>query len=580
MTNRKEGFDEFGNPTGKAFDLGGVDDEMLRDEKILLYVGYVDEHYEWQHAKNSVAERNMHMDIVYREKFGHFDIDERTLSRYQQLWMVSDRSLTVSKKNVEMICAFAQNGGGLLLWADNDPYFQDANAVAQTLLKVSLSGNKLGEGIMLPGERLSPGHFIEHPLTSGVNQLYEGHTICTISAAANVTQLAQSHDRQICMACYESDKQRVVLDTAFTKLKPGSFYKTAGTARYFRNIAFWLSRGARNVEYKSFTPGRESLATINPDASSEKYKYQVTQPAKLTYILHWEGSATLNLVIQDPQGRTIHDAPASKAPIRVDVTASMSGNWLCWVKGVQVPKANFPYVLTLVLHKGSSSESPLAVNNAAVTSASTTGVIKRLPIYIVLDGSGRASDFAPNLDLGISVLANRLRSRVGRGSSSSLALLLADEDGHVVVPLTEIERFSLPKLIRRGKCSLGYVLAKLNASIASHPAEGKALVLIFLTGAIDDDWVSQADQLHNLAAQGRANVFVLGVGGYNDATTLKRLTSSTPLSLPVLTQIYAQQTFDWLYQIADVVLSGMEGGGASGSTAIVSTQPTCLKLIL
>lgn len=33
---RKEGFDEFGNPIGKAFDLGGVDDERLKGEKILL----------------------------------------------------------------------------------------------------------------------------------------------------------------------------------------------------------------------------------------------------------------------------------------------------------------------------------------------------------------------------------------------------------------------------------------------------------------------------------------------------------------------------------------------------------------
>ena len=33
------GYDEFGNPAGKAFDLGGLDDGRLVGERILLYVG-------------------------------------------------------------------------------------------------------------------------------------------------------------------------------------------------------------------------------------------------------------------------------------------------------------------------------------------------------------------------------------------------------------------------------------------------------------------------------------------------------------------------------------------------------------
>jgi uncharacterized protein YegL len=571
---RKEGFDEFGNPVGKAFDLGGVDDERLKGEKILLYVSCLEaKHYDWHEAQSAVRERQVQMDVVFRE--GKCSIDRNMLKNYTQLWLVSDQTITVSNEQVDIICEYVRNGNGLLIWVDNDPYFQDGNIIAGKLIGTLFSGNKPAGKILVPGSKISPGYFIEHPLTQGVNNLFEGLTICTISPAEHLTILAQSHDGQMCMACYEHSNQRIVLDTGFTKVSPGSFQQTAGTARYFRNIAFWLSRGARNVEYKSFTPGRESLATINPGGTSEKYKYNVIQPVNLTYILHWEGTGTLGLVIQDSQGRTVYDASSVKAPIRVDVTANIPGDYLCWVKGVNVPKSNFPYVLTLVLHKGAVTAAPVTVSSSAAAVISAT---KRLPVYVVVDGSSRASDYALNLDLGVRVLADRLRGRANKGASASLSLLLADEDGQQPVPLTEIERFTLPKLVRRGKCGLGRALAKVNADIASKPTDGKPLVIIVLTGAPEDEWTSQADQLRNLAAQGKANVFVVGVGGYNDAIALKRLTPATPLSLPVLTQMYAQQTFDWLYQIADVALGGMESG-ASGQSRSVPPPPACLKAI-
>jgi hypothetical protein len=42
------------------------------------------------------------------------------------------------------------------------------------------------------------------------------------------------------MAAFDNGASRIVLDTGFTKLHQGKFNRTAGTARYFRNIAFWL----------------------------------------------------------------------------------------------------------------------------------------------------------------------------------------------------------------------------------------------------------------------------------------------------------------------------------------------------
>jgi len=589
MRDKRAGYDEFGNPLGKAFDLGGVDDERLRGEKILLYVAYVPgplmqlmgEKYEWHHAQQAVAERNLHLDILKAPSSGHCSLNEKLLSTYSQLWYVSDQTPSLTEQQIRMIADYVRDGNGLLIWADNEPFYADANLLASTLIGTNFSGNKQGDGILVLGERLRPGCFVEHPLTQGVNRLYEGITISTIAPARGLTILAQSHDGQMCMACFERDNQRIVLDTGFTKLIKDAFDKTAGTARYFRNIAFWLAKGSRGLQYTLFTPGRESLATINPGGTSERYKYTVAQPTTLTYVLHWEGAATLSLVVQDPQGRTAHDSASATAPIRVDVPANVPGDWVCWVKGVSVPRPGFPYVLTLVLRKGATVVPPppavtLAKPTVPAPPVAPAAVVgKQLPVYLVVDGSKRMSDLAPHLDLGLRHIADRLRSRASRGAGAAVALFVADDAGRVAVSLTDVTRFASPGLTGRGACGLGQALTNLLASLSA-PAEGKPLVVVLLAGPPDDAWAAPADQLRTLAAQGKANVFVIGVGGYADAAVLKRLTPMTPLVLPVVTQVYAQQTFDWLYSIADVMLSGLESG-ASGQRN-VPAPPACLQV--
>ena len=116
-------------------------------------------------------------------------------------------------------------------------------------------------------------------------------------------------------------------------------------------------------------------------------------------------------------------------------------------------------------------------------------------------------------------------------------------------------------------------------SVSSNPLSAKPLIIILLAGAPDDDWSKRANQLHDLAAQGRANVIVVGLGGYADASVLKRLTPSTPLVLPIVTQVYSQQLFDWLYSIADLVLNGLESG-ESGQHKKAPPPPVCLRSVI
>lgn len=357
LTKKVNGYDEFGNPEGEAYDLGGMDAIRLQGEKILLYVGYGvpglhHEKYEWHHAQQAIEQRNLQMDVLYAQNDQTCPLDKQTLVGYSQLWFVSNRYTTLQTEQVKLICDFVQNGNGLLIWADNEPYYADANLLARQLIGTDFSGDKIADKILVPGGKLRPGCFIEHPLTQGINQLYEGITISTIRPAENLTILAQSHDGQNCMACYERDRQRIVLDTGFTKLHEGRFLRTAGTARYFRNIAFWLAHGARDYEYVQFTPGREQLATINSNSLSECYIYDAKESVTLTYILYWQGQAELGLTVKDPNGQVVKDISGKAAPIRLEVSASTLGTWQCWVKGIHTPQNDFPYVLTLAVKVG------------------------------------------------------------------------------------------------------------------------------------------------------------------------------------------------------------------------------------
>lgn len=347
ISNVPLSFDEHGNPTGHEFDLGGGDEDRVSGEKILLYT-FVSMDSRLQQV---IAERNLHMDIRSAPAYGSCDLNEKLLSEYSQLWYISSDRPTLSSQQVQMIARYVRAGNGLAIWADNDPYYADANLLAQALIGTSFSGYKQADRVMVPGPELEPGRFIEHPLTQGVNNLYEGITICTIAPTPNVTILGQSHDEQLCVGCFERENQRIVLDTGFTKLYTGYFEKSAGISRYLCNIAFWLARGRRGVEYRLLTPSRENMATINPDKISEEYKSTIIEPTSLTYILQWHGSATLGLTVREPRGSVVRDEFSSDGLLRINLRADTMGDWICQVRGVKVPSLNFPYVLTLVLER-------------------------------------------------------------------------------------------------------------------------------------------------------------------------------------------------------------------------------------
>jgi hypothetical protein len=352
------GFDRFGNPEGRAFDLGGGDEDRIRGERILLYTWIPDDTFAGQEIRALMAERGLEMDIRPAPLSGRCTLDVQLLASYTQLWYVSGDKPTLSGQQVQMIVDYVRSGNGLAIWADNDPYYADANLLARALTGSSFSGDRQGDHVMVPGPPDTVGRFVEHQLTQGVNNLYEGITICTIDPVPGVTILGRSHDGQRCLGCFEREGQRVVLDAGFTKLYREFFHKSAGLGRYLSNIAFWLARGSRGVAYELLSPGRREIASVKKGERSKEYRFDVSEAAAAACIVQWEGKATLGVTVRAPDGSVAGRGSSPTSPLRVTVPTPAPGTWACTVEGIDVPPAGMTYAAKVALeiadgHSGS-----------------------------------------------------------------------------------------------------------------------------------------------------------------------------------------------------------------------------------
>jgi uncharacterized protein YegL len=203
---------------------------------------------------------------------------------------------------------------------------------------------------------------------------------------------------------------------------------------------------------------------------------------------------------------------------------------------------------------------------------------KRTSLYLVVDSSRYISDIAFLLDSGIRRIPERMLTRPQRGVMVEMSLILADNTGRVATALADATSFSAPSLLGRGACRLGQAMTHLLSDINIHRTDGKPFIVLVLAGPPEDDWEGVADQVHNLAAQGKVNLFVIAVGGYSDPTVLRRFTTKNPLILKDVTQENTRTSFDWLYSITDIILAGMESG-VSGQRRDVPAPPACLKVI-
>ncbi len=232
--------DSYGNAAGNQFDLA-VDGAFEGQTIAVLHFYTMD--FDFSLPTAALREKGFG---VYRWVNGPPSPEEleRGLAKACQLWIISGDRRLLSEAHIAVIKRFFDSGKGVYIWGDNDPYYADANAVAQALLGVTMQGNLMGDqvvGVQKGGN--SPGVLKGHLLTTGLQFLYEGITIATVQPNPALTPLIHGSAGNLVAAVYEKDGKRAVLDGGFTRLYVK--WDTAGTGRYVKNAAAWLANYER-----------------------------------------------------------------------------------------------------------------------------------------------------------------------------------------------------------------------------------------------------------------------------------------------------------------------------------------------
>jgi hypothetical protein len=240
--------DPHGNAHGSKYDLAV--DGAFEGQTIAVLHFYTGMGFDFSLPRGALAEKGF---SVYRwiDRAPSPEELARGLEKANQLWIISGDTQRLNERHVAVIKKFFDAGHGVYIWGDNPPYVGDANLVARALL----DGAYLTPDAYVQGEKVvgmqeapgKPGLRPNHLITTGLEHLYEGHTIPTIvldkKSAQSLEPLIVGSAGNLVAASYDRGGKRAILDGGFTRLY--MVWDTAGTARYVKNAAAWLANAER-----------------------------------------------------------------------------------------------------------------------------------------------------------------------------------------------------------------------------------------------------------------------------------------------------------------------------------------------
>lgn len=235
--------DGFGNAAGSQHDLA-VDGAFDGQTVVVMHL-YTGGGFDFELPKKALAEKGF---ATYRwiDRAPSPAELEKALSRANQLWIISGEHPQLTQEHVKVIKKFFDAGHGLYLWGDNAPYAQDADLVARALFDVELKSDPYDPGEKVVGRQLKPGAtglLADHLLTTGIEQLYEGHSIAFMPKPGVLKPLIVGTEKHVVAAYFDQDGKRAIVDGGFTRLYIK--WDTAGTGRYVKNSAAWLANYER-----------------------------------------------------------------------------------------------------------------------------------------------------------------------------------------------------------------------------------------------------------------------------------------------------------------------------------------------
>ena len=228
--------DRWGNAQGNQNDLAV--DGAFDGQTVAVLQLYTEAAFDFQLPKAALREKGF---SVYRwiNTPPSPATLEQALAHASQLWIISGSTRQLTPAHVAVIKRYFEAGHGVYIWGDNEPYYADANAVTEALFGTEMLGNVEGQQTLgLAAHPGGPGLLPNHLLTTGLEHIYEGHTIATIQSTEVLQPLIYGSAGNLVTAYYDHDGRRAIVDGGFTRLYMK--WDTAGTARYVKNAAAWL----------------------------------------------------------------------------------------------------------------------------------------------------------------------------------------------------------------------------------------------------------------------------------------------------------------------------------------------------
>jgi len=228
--------DVYGNAKGNQYDL--AIDGAFEGQTIAVLHFYASGGFDFELPKKALAEKGFSVYRWINQAPTPKELKEG-LDKACQLWIISDSQQHLNAEHLKIIKEFFEKGRGVYIWGDNQPFYADANYVSKALIGVKMTGNLAGNKVVnLQMEEKKAGVTPNHLITTGLQNIYEGVTIATLSESEDLTPIIYGSADNLVTAVYEKDGKRLILDGGFTRLYVN--WDTAGTGRYVKNAAAWL----------------------------------------------------------------------------------------------------------------------------------------------------------------------------------------------------------------------------------------------------------------------------------------------------------------------------------------------------
>ncbi len=193
------------------------------------------------------------------------------LEPYDQLWLVSScvGGKPFGDADVKRIAAFVKQGKGLYNVMDNVPCIHEGAKVGAALHGFTVSGAYDGQQmvnvvsgpemkrlIKLAFDKEDYGKLAEyrragffdgklyaedHELLSGIQQIYEGITVCHLSPSEDLEVILRASDNQSLVAVSKKQGEKVVHDCAFTRMFHNWERHASTSTRWYQNVAAYLA---------------------------------------------------------------------------------------------------------------------------------------------------------------------------------------------------------------------------------------------------------------------------------------------------------------------------------------------------